>query len=265
VRLATRVASWRPPWPTPAVLAWALGWAAYLVAGRAGLAATSAALTATAAGALAALPIDGRWRRLLASAGFPLSAAALASAVSWPAWVWLIAALPLALAYPLRAWRDAPFFPTPARSLDGLDRVVALPADALVLDAGCGLGHGLRALAAVWPTARLEGVEWSRPLAWLATRRCPLACVRRGDMWQRSWAGFDLVYLFQRPESMARAGDKARREMRAGALLVSLEFAVPGWTPQARFQAAGRRPVWVYRIAAGGCEAADSNGRAGRR
>ena len=65
-----------------------------------------------------------------------------------------------------------------------------------------------------------------------------------------SWAGHDLVYLFQRPESMARAWAKASSEMRPGAHLVSLEFAVPGLPERACLQAAGRRPVWVYRLPA---------------
>ena len=143
-----------------------------------------------------------------------------------------------------RAWRDAPFFPTPATALDGLAAAVPLREGARVLDAGCGLGHGLAALHRAWPAAELHGTEWSRPLAWGAAARCRFARVRRGDMWAQPWGGFDLVYLFQRPESMARAWDKACREM-PGGWLASLEFAVPGVEPVARL---GARPLWVYRI-----------------
>ena len=153
----------------------------------------------------------------------------------------------LLLLYPLRAWRDAPFFPTPALALQGLDQVIALAPAARLLDAGCGIGHGLAALRRVWPQAQVNGVEWSRPLAWLAACRCPWARVARGDMWATSWRGVDLVYLFQRPESMARAWVKARAEMAPGAWLVSLEFSVPGVTPVARLGDATRRAVWIYR------------------
>jgi hypothetical protein len=69
-------------------------------------------------------------------------------------------------------------------------------------------------------------------------------------MWTRSWAGHDLVYVFQRPESMARVHAKAEREMSGPAWLVSLEFAVPAVVPWARLQAPGRRTVWVYRVGA---------------
>jgi len=167
----------------------------------------------------------------------------------------------LLLLYPLRAWRDAPFFPTPALALRGLDGALGTPAPHSVLDAGCGAGHGLHALAALWPQAALHGVEWSRPLALLARWRCPRAQVRRGDLWADDWGAYDLVYLFQRPESMPRAAAKAGAEMRPGTWLVSLEFAVPGWPPHACLQQAGGRPVWVYRMAAPGHEDAAPGGR----
>ena len=83
--------------------------------------------------------------------------------------------------------------------------------------------------------------------------------MRRGDLWQQPWQGCDLVYLFQRPESMARAWDKARAELAPGRFLVSLEFAVPGVAPVA---AAGRR----WRPAAVGVSHLDSkNGAANGR
>jgi SAM-dependent methyltransferase len=191
----------------------------------------------------------GRWRQAIAGLGFPLSALALGVAGPMPPWVWLLLLLPVLAVYPLRAWRDAPWFPTPADALAGLDAVVG-PRQR-VLDAGCGLGHGLVTLQRLWPTAELHGVEWS-PLLAAATAlrmrwRGPGARVRRGDMWAGSWAGFDLVYLFQRPESMARAHAKAVAEMAPQAWLVSLEFAVPGQRPVACLQGPGRRPVWVYR------------------
>ncbi|MET0383552.1 MAG: class I SAM-dependent methyltransferase, partial [Burkholderiaceae bacterium] len=143
-------------------------------------------------------------------------------------------------------------FPTPRDALAGLGEHIGLAASASLLDAGCGLGHGLRALRAEWPRARIDGVEWSWPLALAAKSRCPWARVRRGDMWRGSWAGHDLVYLFQRPESMARALAKAHAEMRPGSWLVSLEFEAVGRVPHAvvRRPCGGRegRPVWIYRV-----------------
>jgi hypothetical protein len=239
--MTTRLSLRRPPWPLPAIGGWLLAWGVFAACGSAALAAL--------AGAAVALAARGAWRRLLVAGGFPLSLLALGGLPSVPAWAWLAATAPLLLAYPLRAWRDAPFFPTPAHALDALPQALKLPPGARVLDAGCGLGHGLAALHRAWPQVALAGIEWSRPLAWLAARRCRYARIERGDMWAASWAGVDLVYLFQRPESMARAWRKAQGEMDPGSWLLSLEFEVPGQMPQARLAAdASGRPLWLYRI-----------------
>ena len=232
------------PWPLPALLAWAAGWLAWAMAGSAGLPPAWALASGGAVCLALAWRCSGMRRRLIAAAGFPLSALALGLGNGWPAWGWLLLLAPLLAAYPLRAWRDAPFFPTPANALQGLDGLV--PAPRRVLDAGCGLGHGLAALRSLWPQAELHGVEWSALLARLAAWRLRRAHVVRADMWRHDWAGYDLVYVFQRPESMARVWAKAEREMAPHGWLVSLEFAVPGQAPVACLQGAQRRPVWVY-------------------
>jgi hypothetical protein len=68
-------------------------------------------------------------------------------------------------------------------------------------------------------------------------------------MWAQHWAGFDMVYLFQRPESMPGAWEKACAELRPGAWLVSLDFAVPGVAPLAHWDCPGSpHGVWLYRI-----------------
>ncbi|MCK9684717.1 class I SAM-dependent methyltransferase [Scleromatobacter humisilvae] len=236
-------------WPLPALLAWAAGWVVMLALLRTDAAAPALAVAAgLAVAALPALAAATFWRRVIVAGGFPVSLLASGVGGAIPAWAWLLPLAALALAYPVTAWRDAPVFPTPRDALAGLDRHITLAPAASVLDAGCGLGHGLRALRAVWPQARIAGVEWSWPLA-LATRlRCPWARVTRGDMWRGSWAAHDLVYLFQRPESMARALAKADAEMRPGSWVVSLEFEAAGRTPHARMALASGRPIWIYRV-----------------
>ena len=252
--------SFRPPlrarlpalrWPLPALAAWAAGWASMTLLTRAGILSPALALTTgLLVSAMPAWLAATFWRRVIVAGGFPLSLLASGGFALLPAWAWLLPLAMLALAYPVTAWRDAPVFPTPRDALAGLDARIALAPDASILDAGCGLGHGLQALRAVWPQARLAGVEWSWPLA-LATRlRCPWARIARGDMWRASWAAHDLVYLFQRPESMARALAKADAEMRPGSWIVSLEFEAAGRTPHARTTLPSGRPVWIYRVGA---------------
>ncbi len=234
-------------WPLPALLAWGACWALFVALSRTAAPLPLALALAAALGLVLALPAATRWRRVFVAAGFPLSLAASGLVAALPGWAWLLALALLALVYPLNAWRDAPMFPTPAGALRGLAALAPLPEGASALDAGCGLGDGLRELHREYPHARLEGVEWSWPLRLGCALRCRHAGVTRGDLWASDWSRFDLVYLFQRPESMPRAIAKARAELRPGAWLASLEFEAPGIRPSAVLREPGRKPVWLYR------------------
>ena len=228
------------------MLVWSAAWATCLLMRQAGLDAAVGFAGGLATSLSLAMRCHGRWRQAITVIGFPLSAVALGSAADRPAWLWLLLLLPLLAIYPLRAWRDAPFFPTPARALDGLPGVVT-PAPDKLLDVGCGLGHGLAALHALGPRAAVHGLESSAPLAWLTARRCRYARIQRGDMWAADWSAHDLVYAFQRPDNMARVWAKAARELRPGSWLVSLEFAVPGGVaPHARLTCPDGRDLWIY-------------------
>ncbi|MFG6456692.1 class I SAM-dependent methyltransferase [Roseateles sp. BYS96W] len=233
----------------PALLAWLAAWLAYAAALAAGLSPGPALGVAAALGALLAWRQPQRWRRLIVALGFPASVLALGWQGGATSLLWLA---PLALLwwlYPRRSWGDAPLFPTPRGALAPLPGHAPLLAGARVLDAGCGAGDGLRELLRAYPDARVEGVEWSRPLVWLARWRARGTAVRRGDLWADDWAPFALVYVFQRPESMPRVWAKACAELTPGAWLVSLDFAVPGVAAAASWQLPSGQIVWLYRPA----------------
>ncbi|MDB5849819.1 MAG: methyltransferase type 12 [Rhodoferax sp.] len=236
----------RLPWPLPALLGWASAWMIFIGLARLGLSGVWALVLASAWGVVLSGLGGTWWRRGWIALGFPLSLA-LSGAAALPAWAWL---LPLALClliYPLNAWRDAPLFPTPAGALLAMPEAAPLPPGALVLDAGCGLGDGLLALRQAYPNAELRGIEWSWPLRALCALRCPWARVRHGDIWRADWSVYAMVYLFQRPESMPRAVEKARGQLRPGAWLVSLEFEATGLKPDAVLRTQNERMVWLYR------------------
>jgi SAM-dependent methyltransferase len=244
-------------WPLPALLTWALAWGLALGLRSAQAPLWAALALPTALGALATwLPgvASTHWRRLFVAAGFPLSVLALGQGAALPGWLWLAPLALLLLAYPMQAWRDAPVFPTPSGALRELPTHVPLTgASARILDAGCGMGDAMLELHRVYPQARIEGIEWSWLWRAVAAWRCPWAHVQRGDMWAQRWTDFDLVYLFQRPETMPRAMAKARSEMRPGSWLVSLEFEAVdaqgvAWKPHGRLSLQGGRPIWVYRM-----------------
>mgnify|MGYP001567743358 CR=1 FL=1 len=234
------------PWPLPALLTWCAAWLLFVLL-KSHVAPLWAMLAACALGTAASLWGNRWWRRVFIALGFPLSFAALAGVAALPAWGWLLPLALLLAVYPLNAWRDAPLFPTPDGALQKLAANVPLPEGVRILDAGCGLGAGLAALRAAYPAARLEGIERSALLAWLCKLRCPFARVRRGDIWAADWSSYQLVYIFQRPESMARAELKAQAELAPGAWLVSLEFALPYLEPTLQWAAPDGRPLWAYR------------------
>ncbi len=232
-------------WPLPALLVWASAWGAFLALMAWGASPLVALALPSLGGVAASVLGNSGWRRLMIGAGFPLSLA-LSGVASVPAWAWLVPLGLLMLVYPLNAWRDAPIFPTPQDALLELPKHAPLPDGARVLDAGCGAGHGLRALRQAYPQAQLHGLEWSWPLrAWCALW-CPWARVRQGDMWAADWSDYALVYLFQRPESMPRAWAKALAELAPGAWLVSLEYEVNGLQAHAHSAAPGGKIVWIY-------------------
>lgn len=240
---------WITRWPLPALWSWLAAW--FIYAGALALDLSPGPALGLAAAACAALAwLQGeRWRRLITALGFPASVLALGWQGGASGLLWLA---PLALLwwlYPRRAWSEAPLFPTPRGALTRLPAAAPLPAGARVLDAGCGAGDGLRELCRSYPQARVEGVEWSRPLALLARWRARGATVRQGDLWADDWAPFTLVYVFQRPESMPRLWAKACAEMAPGAWLASLDFAVPDVAPVASWQLNSGQFVWLYRPA----------------
>lgn len=242
------------PWPLPAVLVWSACWVVFICTRLAGAAVPAALIGTTLLGILGSLWGTTRMRRALMAIGFPLSWWAMAGGAgagvlaSLPAWGWLLPLGVALLLYPPATWRDAPLFPTPAHAFDGLAEQVPLPLAGHVLDAGCGLGHGLLALERAYPEVHLHGLESSWPLRLAAAVLARHAHVRQGDMWAHDWSRYDMVYLFQRPESMARAWDKACHDMKAGGWLASLEFPVPGVAPALTWTCPDGRPLWLYKL-----------------
>lgn len=237
------------PWPLPALMAWGLSWCVFALAVHHGLSYDVALAVACATGVLLSLWGNAWWRRALIAVGFPVSLLLVLpqwGAYMVPGWTWLLPLTLLLLVYPINAWRDAPLFPTPLDALTPLPQHAPLPVGAKVLDMGCGLGHGLQALRLAYPQAVLYGLESSLPLRLLCALRCPWAKVHKGDMWQADWSAYDLVYLFQRPESMARAAEKALDELRPGAWMVSLEFEVTQLIATAHYRTPGGKTVWLY-------------------
>jgi len=233
-------------WPVPALLAWGSSWLIFKALQAADLSDTTALIAAAFWGGFLSKFGATPMRKALIVLGFPLSMLASSNTLHAPPLAWLMLLLLIVLVYPRKAWRDAPLFPTPKKALKQLPDHIPLLGGARILDAGSGMGDGLIALRDAYPRADLHGLEMSWPLRLLSALRCSFARIRQGDIWLADWRSYDLVYLFQRPESMPRAVEKAEAELRRGAWLVSLEFEARELVPHAVVDTPHGRTVWIY-------------------
>lgn len=102
-----------------------------------------------------------------------------------------------------------------------------------VADMGCGDGAALMAMVAAGAVA---GEGWEiEPLVWLRGKvnveRRKLGDrvkVHFGDMWRADLSRYDLVYVYQLTRYGRRFGDKCRREMRRGTLVVANTYPLAG-------------------------------------
>ena len=236
-------------WPLPAVMVWIFAWCSFHGLQALGFGLNSAFVAAICLGIVLSIWGSTWWRKGFIALGFPVSALLLTSSAAMtdlPPWVWLIPLVILLSIYPIHAWKDAPLFPTPADTFMHLNKAAPLPAGAKLMDAGCGLGHGLIALKKAYPEAAITGIEWSRLLFLACRLRCPWATILRANIWQIDWSNFDLVYLFQRPESMPRASQKALKELKAGAWMISLEFEAQALISTTQIQTSSGKMLWLY-------------------
>ena len=134
-------------WPLVALSVWGAGWVLYGFLSQT-VPPWVAMLLTTGLGLLASGLAKRRGfsmaRSVALALGFPVSLWFLGN-TSMPAWVWLMPLVLVVWIYPLRAWQDAPVFPTPLHALKDLPRWAPLPPQAHILDAGCGAGDGLLA------------------------------------------------------------------------------------------------------------------------
>ncbi len=235
-------------WPLPALLAWISSWLFYDTLLRAAAPEWIALLLPVFWSGFLTRLTHTTMRKALVGLGFPLSYMGVNGGLNLPPVGWLVLLLVVILVYPRRAWQDAPLFPTPKKALRLLPDHITLLAGARILDAGSGMGDGLIALRNAFPRADFTGIEMSWPLRFLSALRCTFARIRQGDIWQADWSSYDLVYLFQRPETMPRAVEKAEAQLRPGAWLVSLEFEARELKAQAVVESPDGRPVWIYQL-----------------
>lgn len=159
----------------------------------------------------------------------------LVSALHLPSWLFLLLFI-FTLGVYWQTYRTrVPFYP----STEPVWRAVTdlLPSGpARFVDLGSGFGGLSMHIAARRPGCHSLGVELA-PLPWIfsvARARLRGSQVRfsRADYATLHLGQFDVVFAYLSPAAMPDLWRKANAEMRAGSLLLSYEFEVPGVPPQ---------------------------------
>lgn len=177
----------------------------------------------------------------------------LALALRLPSWIWGAAFILLMLVY-WSTWRTrVPLFLSGQAAWEAVEGLLP-PAPAQVIDIGSGLGGLVLYLSRRRPDCRVRGIEIA-PLPWLFSwLRAKLsgsdADFVRGDYHRLNVATADVVFAYLSPAAMPDLWQSLRPRLKPGALLLSLEFDVPGQTPDlvipcgARTLYGWRMPAW---------------------
>jgi hypothetical protein len=169
---------------------------------------------------------------------FPLAAYGM-SGLNLPPWLFLAVFLFMLVLYWSTFRTQVPYYPSGKTAWVAVEE--QLPAQlpqgrpVRVIDIGSGLGGLVLHLARRRADVDATGIELA-PLPWLASRlRARLTGSRarfmRGDYERLDFGNYDAVFAYLSPAAMSALWRKARREMAAGSMLMSYEFAIPEAPP----------------------------------
>ena len=146
---------------------------------------------------------------------------------------------------------QVPYYPSGPWVWNEVARLLPQDRPVYAIDIGSGLGGLVLELARRRPESTFVGIELA-PLPWLASRlRARLAASRarfvRGDYEHLNFADYDAVFAYLSPAAMSALWQKASREMRPGAILLSYEFLITEKAPDISIVPTGRgAPLYVW-------------------
>ena len=123
----------------------------------------------------------------------------------------------------------------------------------LLFDIGCGDGRVLRM------ASRRFGIQAvGYEVNWLAYIKARLLCmgdrnihIRRKNFWKENLSAADVVFCYLYPDVMKRLAKKLESDLRPGTVVVSCNFALPGFTPSKVFCPEGslhNDPLYLYKM-----------------
>lgn len=160
-------------------------------------------------------------------------------------------AVSVALALPVT--RGALYVSTSRMRIEAFADALSMKPGQVLVDLGCGDGRVLRCIRSRFDVTAI-GYEWNL-LAFLNAR---LRCLgRRGitvrlrNFWKADLTGADVVFCYLFPDVLSELSTKLDRELRPGAVVVSANFAIPGWLPEKVLRidhSLHGGPLYLYRM-----------------
>lgn len=165
---------------------------------------------------------------------FPIALIAALS-LQLPPVIFLIAFLALLCLYWSTFRTQVPFYPSGPAAWKAAEQLLPQGRPLRVIDIGSGLGGLVLHLARARRDCAFTGIEIA-PLPWIVSvlrARIGGSSARfvRGDYERFDFAACDVVFAYLSPAAMPALWHKAKSEMRAGSLLLSYEFDIPGIAP----------------------------------
>lgn len=148
---------------------------------------------------------------------------------------------------------QVPFFPSRPIVREKVAQLIPQDQAIRMIDIGSGLGDLSMYIAKQRGNSRVEGIEIA-PMPWLiSTCRAWLsqssAKFTLGDYHALNFGEYDLVFAYLSPAAMTTLWQKAHQEMRAGSLLVSYEFEIPGNPPTFTISNSATAPnIYVWKM-----------------
>jgi cyclopropane fatty-acyl-phospholipid synthase-like methyltransferase len=163
----------------------------------------------------------------------------------------VLGALP-ALAQPPRySNKLAPYVASPTRVMDRMLELANIKPGETLYDLGCGDGRILIAAVRKYKVNAV-GIEISPKLVAKASasiRKAGLesqARVIQGDVLDVEPAGADVVYLYLSTRANEQLRPRLEAYLKAGARVVSHDYAVPGWKPTKVEETEGSQKHMIY-------------------
>lgn len=162
-----------------------------------------------------------------------------------------LVSLPAAAQSPRYAHKLAPYVTSPVRIVDRMLELAHLKAGETLYDLGCGDGRILIAAAEKYKV-KAVGVEISPKLVAEARENIQnaglsdQASVIKGDLLETDLSDADVVTIYLATSVNQKLKPRLERFLKAGARVISHDYAVPGWKPSHVERADDRHVHLIY-------------------